>query len=161
MTTLPSFAQRLEQELPVLFAYIGWADNYDGTEAISGNFAWLYDHPTDNAESAAFQRDTDGYFYCGVGRGNLGVEVLHVVFVAREHPGDDRKVVGLYAAAEPCPGDGTWMNVKARYAHRFALQERQRVPYWPGTQGMRRWASRSDKKDHPELHEFFWGLRHV
>src|SRR4051812_22969096 len=98
MTFLPSFAQRLEQSLPVLFAYIGWAEYYDGTEAISGNFAWLQEHPTDNAEAAAFRRDDDGYFYCGVGRGALGVEALHVVLVARERPDDHRRVVGVYAA---------------------------------------------------------------
>ena len=58
----------LSRELPVLFAYIGWANFYDSTESISGNFAWLAEHPDDNAEASAFVTD-DGYFYCGVGRG--------------------------------------------------------------------------------------------
>jgi hypothetical protein len=121
----------LSRELPVLFAYIGWANFYDGTESVSGNFAWLAEHPDDNAEASAFVTD-DGYFYCGVGRGALGATRLHVVFVAKDPKDGVRKVVGIYASAQPRPGDGGWMNVRTRLACRFPLDDRPVVDEWPG-----------------------------
>ncbi len=35
----------LNEKLPVLFAYIGWAPTYDGTEPISGGHGYLKEHP--------------------------------------------------------------------------------------------------------------------
>jgi HNH endonuclease len=144
----------LSRELPVLFAYIGWANFYDGTESISGNFAWLAEHPDDNAEASAFVTD-DGYFYCGVGRGALGATRLHVVFVAKDPKDGVRKVVAIYASAQPRPGDGGWMNVRTRLACRFPLEDRPVVDEWPGAQGIRRWARRTAGKSHPHLEQLF------
>jgi hypothetical protein len=67
MTSM-AFKTALAKELPVLFVYIGWAEYYDGTEPINGNFRWIKAHPTENWEARAFLRDDDGYFYCGIGR---------------------------------------------------------------------------------------------
>ena len=69
----------LKRQLPVLFVHIGWANYYDGTEAVKGNFSFLIDNPKDNSESLAFLRNDDGWFYCGIGMGTVPHEVLHIV----------------------------------------------------------------------------------
>lgn len=145
---------KLAEPSSILFAYIGWADFYDGTENVSGNFAWLEDHPIDNSEASAFVADNE-YFYCGIGRGALGVARTHVAFVARDPADHLRKVVGLYAHAEPRPAAGNWMNVRTRYALRYPVDMRPVVPNWPGAQGIRRWAQRSTGKCHTVLRQYF------
>jgi hypothetical protein len=69
----------LQQNLDVLFVYIGWAERYDGTEPVNGTFSWLRDHP--GTEAGAFYLKDDGYFHCGIGPGALPDNSLHVVFV--------------------------------------------------------------------------------
>src|SRR5690242_20706906 len=94
-----SFQRVLETELPVLFAYVGWANEYNGTEPVRGSHAYLKAHPkdTNTADARAFMRDGK-IFRCGVGNGS-GPSPLHVVFVARDPISGITKVVGLYGSA--------------------------------------------------------------
>jgi hypothetical protein len=152
----------LKKQFPVLFAHVGWAEYYDGTEPIHGNFSWLKDNPTENWEANAFRKADDGYFRCGVGRGAISsMPHLHVVFVAR-HPLDhDLKVVGIYAAAAIASNDDTWRQVRAKNALLFPVGLRPSVPAWPGKQGTRRWAWRGDEggSQHRSLYRLFDRLK--
>jgi len=88
------------ESLPVLFAYIGWAERYDGTEPIKGGFSHFKKKSADISEACGFHRDSDGLYRCGVGSGDLGDMRLNVVLVARENRYEPMKIVGLYPAAK-------------------------------------------------------------
>jgi hypothetical protein len=151
----------LTKQLPVLFAYIGWAEHYDGTEPIDGNFSWIKDNPTENWERNAFQKVGDGNFYCGVGRGSVSSTTqLHVVFVARDPLDQRMKVVGIYPAASIVPREDTWTQVRTKNAVLFRGR-RPLVASWPGYQGTRRWAWRGSApgSEHRSLYKFFNLLR--
>src|SRR4051812_19432727 len=102
----------LTKKLPVLFAHVGWAEYYDGTEAIDGNFSWIKNHPTQNWEANAFWRRQDGYFYCGIGRGKMPQGELHVVFVARNPLNKIMQIVGIYAASAIVDTNDSWAQVR-------------------------------------------------
>ena len=68
----------LGKDLPILFAHIGWAHYYDGTEPIHGNFSYLKDdpkHEMKNWEAKAFLKN-DGVFSCGIGAGKVSSQRL-------------------------------------------------------------------------------------
>ena len=157
MTTARALKGSLRERLPVLFVYIGWAQYYNGTEAIKGNFQWVKEQPTDNSEHQAFIRNPDGYYHCGAGRRILPTVPFHVVFVARDPADGPQKVVGLYAAARSVAGDDAWKYVRTKVAMRFPSEKRPPIPLWPGHQGVRRWAWRADKSGvhHPGLYRFY------
>ena len=74
----------LAKDLPVLFAYVGWAEKYDGTERIVGNHrALASSDPAEVMEAEAFIPGSGGTFRCGIGRGRVGgVPRFHVVSMA-------------------------------------------------------------------------------
>jgi len=156
-----SFSNKLAQGLPVLFCYIGWAEFYDGTEAIIGN-AWLDNNPT-NAESAAFVEGEDGYFRCGIGSGNISDMPIHVVFVARDPADHLRKVIGIYAAAmvENSDDPDVWPRALTHYAVMYPSSRRSELNNnaWAGGTGVRRWASRRVGTTHEALLKKFESLR--
>lgn len=153
-----AFSTILQRPYPVLYVYIGWARFYDGSEHVHGTHGFLRDNPDDNMELEAFVRNEDGQFMCGAGRGFVEVERLHVVFIARDpDDGNQRKVVGIYAGATASPRRA-WTVVTTSDAHRYALEHRPPLSYWPGTSGMRRWArvpAGSATNSHPELLRHF------
>lgn len=144
----------------VVFVLIGWAQRYDGTEAIIGNHRYLQDHPEDNSESQAFIQRDDGYYYCGVGQGELHEHLLDVVFVARHEETKLYRVVGTYDRAEPIEG-GEWKRVRSKSAHLFPVGKRPIVDAWPTGQGVRRWAHRIAAKGrkHESLYDLYGKLR--
>lgn len=132
----------LTKEIPILFAYVGWATYYDGTEAIRGTFQWLKRNPKSNWEANAFSKADDGYFYCRPGRGSLSsVPSLHVLLVARDPLDHELKVVGFYAAATVVD-NSAWPQVRTKNAMRFPIAGRPIVSGWPVGRGIRRWAGR-------------------
>ena len=147
----------LSEKLAILFAYVGWAERYDGTEPINGNFSWIKDNPTENWEAKAFLRAPDGYFYCGIGRGIPASTRLHVAFVARDPKDHNLKNVGIYAAAQIVPTQDTWAQVRTRNIVFFPVGQRRLVPVWPGSQGVRRWAWRAGAvgTEHHSLRRLF------
>jgi hypothetical protein len=149
------FSKSIGRDLPVLFVNIGWAISYDGTENITGNHKYIKDHPGETVgESKAFIAGKDTSFRCGIGLGQVA-HPLHIVFVARD-PGDSiLKTVGVYAAAVVSMTDENWAVARARHAERIAVEKRQPVKGWPGYQGMRRWARRSEKTEHQNLFALF------
>jgi hypothetical protein len=156
-----SLKTALKKELPILFAYVGWANYYDGTEPIRGNFEWLKRNPKRNWEANAFSKEDDGHFYCGVGRGILpSISQLHVVLVARDPIDGELKVVGLYAAAA-LVGSDAWPQARTKNAVRFPIGTRPSVSGWPVGQGTRRWASRGGSRgnEHRSLRRFFDQLK--
>jgi hypothetical protein len=73
-----SFEERSRERLALLFAHIGWAHYYDGTEPIHGNFSYLKDdpkHEMKNWEAEAFLKN-DGVFSCGIGAGKVSSQRL-------------------------------------------------------------------------------------
>jgi hypothetical protein len=152
------FMSALDADLPVLFAYIGWAVCYDGTEPVVGGSVWVREHPNDNGEAAAFRRD-DGIFRCGVGRGETPPS-LHVVFAALDPSTQTRKVVGVYAGAVTEEPDATsWVSAKTRHAYLIPADRRPSLSAWPGRQGIRRWAVTDRRRSHPGLLRFFKRLK--
>src|SRR5687768_1097210 len=119
----------LELRLPVLFVYIGWAQYYDGTEPIMGNFAWIKEHPDENSESEAFLPDHRGIFKCGIGRGATDQNRLHLVFVARDPFDQFLRIVGVYAAAriDAKQEDDDWPRARTKHAILFAVGQRPAV----------------------------------
>lgn len=143
-------------QIPVLFVLIGWALRYDGTESLIGSQEYLQAHPADNEEAKAFIRGSDGYYYCGIGRGNLYERVLDIVFVARD-PTQRYKIIGFYRGAKVWEEEGgEWVTVHTKRAHLISVQTRPVVANWKG-QGMRRWARRilSKGKVHPDLLQLY------
>jgi hypothetical protein len=144
--------ETLKADLPILFAYIGWAKLYDGTELIAGNFDGLLPNSkTKNWESNAFRRGSDQYYYCGIGKGDVSAVSAHIAFVARDTSNQLMKLVGIYAAATLYEENGYgWARTK--HARLVPELRRPQVPGWPGAQGVRRWASRGGASVSPPDH---------
>ena len=94
-----------------------------------------------------------------IGRGELGCDRLHVMFVARE-PRGSRKVVGVYAAAEI---DFELEYPRASTAHGIFIPPGSRpiLRTWPGDQGGRRWAKRPDQRGVAHASLMRWFSRYV
>jgi hypothetical protein len=149
-----SLRNELGRQLPVLFAHIGWAHHYDGSEPIRGNFAWLKENPRENGEASAFLPDSRGFFGCGIGPGGVKHDKIHVGFLARDPADHFLKVVGLYAAAtvEANPEDPNWPRARTKNGLLLPLSRRRPIAVWPGGRGIRRWASRDGfGAEHPRL----------
>lgn len=139
---------------PVLVVLIGWARQYDGTEAIVGGHAYLKNSPEENGELLAFVRQDDGRFHCGAGKGEIRESRPDVVFVARNPDSGLYEVVAVYVACELTMDQrSNWCTVKSRKAICFAVGKRPICSSWPAGQGMRRWANRVNSRgaEHPEL----------
>jgi len=152
------FELELATEIPVLFAYIGWTRNYDGTEPPRGRMAYLRAHPEDLdvSETSAFLREKQT-FRCGIGRGAAPRRV-HVVFVALDPDSKEVKVVGVYAGATT-EADDDWAYAHTRAAVLVPPNRRPLLPGgWVG-QGVRRWARHPTANTHPRLFSFFNRLR--
>jgi hypothetical protein len=152
------FLSALAQDLPVLFAYIGWASEYDGTNAVIGGHGWLKGNPRENGEARAFVRQ-DGFFFGGIGRGNIAYPHLHVVFVAVDPETQIKRVVGIYAGATVETQDNMWTVAKTRHAIGISIDRRPKLAAWVPGQGMRRWASRERGQSHPGLLTVFHRLK--
>lgn len=152
----------LDKPLPVLFVYIGWANRYDGSEPLVGSHEFLREYPDDAGEARAFLSD-GGSYTCGIGRGKIVPDKLHIVFVARDPADGQRKVVGLYASASASPRRRTsnaWWDATTRNAILITSGRRTRVAGWPGDSGIRRWArSPSGTTDHASLRQCFDRIR--
>lgn len=129
------------EPLPILFSYVGWADRYDGTEPIAGNFSYVKEHPKKASEAYAFLRDSDGLYRCGVGRGELSDKRLHVVFVARDTKDNRIRIVGLYPSAR-IEMEDYWAVATCRRPILIPSNRRPNLKHWPVGQGLRRWAWR-------------------
>jgi HNH endonuclease len=150
--SLKAFMTALSADRPVLFANIGWAELYNGTESVRGRHGWLKEHDRDNSEVSAFVKE-GGFFRCGVGR-HQAESPLHVVFVAVDPAANEKKIVGVYADAA-IEMDGTWARARASDAVLIPLDRRKLMrAAWPGRQGIRRWA-----RDHPPLRKVFERLK--
>ena len=97
---MKSKATSRNESLPILFVYIGWAERYDGTEPIEGDFSYFKRKSAEISEAYAFHRYSDGLYRCGVGRGQISGNRLNVVFVARDKKSHQMKIVGLYPSAQ-------------------------------------------------------------
>ena len=153
-----SIRAALQEELPILFALIGWTRRYNGTEPVIGGHGWLQSHPEDNWEARAFEPGRTGRLSCGIGHGDPGCTRLHVVFVSRDPEDGKRKVIGVYAAADvdmrdgyPRASTGTGLLVPAN--------ERVVLGRWPGDQGVRRWAWRGGAPGMEHAHLRAWFSR--
>ncbi len=144
------------ESLPILFAYIGWAERYDGTEPIEGDFAYFKKKSAAISEARAFFPCSDGLYYCGVGRGQIGPKRLHVVFVARDKKNHQMKIVGLYPAAK-IEMDDDWAVATCKRSVLLPPSHRPRLQSWPTGMGQRRWAWRGGEsgKEHPRLRKVF------
>jgi len=144
------------KSLPILFAYIGWAERYDGSEPIQGDFSYFKKRSAVISEAHAFFPDGDGLYRCGVGRGMLGPKRLHVVFVARDKKNHQMKIVGLYPGAK-IEMDDDWAVATCKRAVLLPPSRRPKLASWPVGMGQRRWAWRSGEagKEHPGLQEIF------
>lgn len=163
------FIWALDRELPVLFVYIGWANDYTGREAIRGGHGYLVDHPYDNSEARAFVRE-DGRFRCGIGRGAAPGR-LHIVFVAHDPFRNQKRIVGVYAdavveeerdvATNALGEDRTvlWSVAVARNVAKIPVDRRPKVAFWPAGQGQRRWATRQSGGVYPKLYQIFKRLK--
>ena len=151
-----AISQMKTESLPILFAYIGWADRYDGTEPIKGNFSFIQENPKETSEAYAFQRDKDGLYHCGVGRGELSNKRLHVVLVARDTKDQQIKIVGLYPTAQIEMQD-YWAVAICRCPILIPANCRPKLEHWPAGQGLRRWAWRAGAygTDHWKLRKAF------
>jgi len=155
--SLESFFSALSHDLPVVFAYIGWSRDYDGTEQLIGTHRELVSNPTEMMEVLAFARGHDGYFRCGIGRGGVNDERFHVVFVALEPESQTKEMVGLYADAL-AEIDGLYTFAITQNAALIPSERRPVLTTWAG-QGMRRWARRDSGRSHPALLGEFERLR--
>ena len=147
------------EPLPILFAHIGWADRYDGTEPIQGNFSYIRDNPDETSEAYAFHRDTDRLYRCGVGQGDLSDKRLHIVFVARDPKDCQLKVVGLYPSAQ-IEMEKLWAVATCRHPILIHSVLRPMLEHWPVGRGIRRWAWRGgvNGTEHGKLHKAFKAL---
>ncbi len=149
------------ESLPVLFVYIGWAERYDGTEPIEGDFSYFKRKSAEISEAYAFYRDRDGLYRCGVGRGKIVSKRLNVVFVARDKRGQRMKIVGIYPAAQ-IEMDSGWAVATCRRPVLLPPYSRPELEHWPAGQGLRRWAWRGGKttgKEYPLLRKAFGRLQ--
>lgn len=144
------------ESLPILFAYIGWAERYDGTEPIEGDFSYFKKKSAVISEVHAFFRDSDGLCRCGVGRGQVAPKRLHVVFVARDKKNQQMKIVGLYLAAK-IEMDVDWAVATCRLPILLPPSRRPRLESWPAGMGQRRWAWRGGEtgREYPRLRRAF------
>jgi hypothetical protein len=140
-----SLDSALERELPILFANIGWAERYDGTEPINGNFSGLKENPKEGWERKAFVKAKNGPFQCGIGKGKLPpkLQSLHVIFVSRDPSDNQLKAVGVYAMASVENPDDDYAWVRTENAMLFACGLRPKIEHWHGNQGVRRWGWRN------------------
>jgi hypothetical protein len=153
-----TFIAALSEDLPVLFAYIGWANKYNGIDEVQGGHRYLQDNPHNNSESIGFVRQGDGFFHCGMGSGQAPTP-LHIVFLAEDPETQTKKVVGVYAAAIVKIEDG-WAVATSRHAVLIPRDRRPRLSAkWPGMQGIRRWAKRDNGQSHPPLARVFERLK--
>lgn len=129
----------------VLVVLIGWARNYDGTEAIAGGHRHLQANPDDNGEMQAFVQQSDGYYYCGAGKGKVYEDNADVVFIARNPMTSSYEVVALYrGCTSRVDPKYNWCTVQTKHATLFPAGKRPLCSVWPAGQGMRRWARRVD-----------------
>lgn len=151
-----SIARIRNGALPILFAYIGWAERYDGTEPIKGGFSHFKKKSADISEACAFYRDGDGLYRCGVGRGDLGEMRLNVVLVARENKHEPMRIVGLYPFAK-IEMEDYWAVAACNKPILIPPKLRPKLKHWPAGQGLRRWAWRGGEvgKEYPELRKIF------
>jgi hypothetical protein len=155
------FRTALQEELPVLFAFIGWTREYNGSEPVVGTHGWLKAHPDENWEAEAFmQGRRTARFGCGIGHGALDCSRLHVVFVSRDPEDGRRKVVGIYAAADVDTNRG-YPRASTKAALLFPAGARPVLNRWPGDQGVRRWAWRGGSAgvEHASLRAWFSRFR--
>ena len=153
------FKVALSYDLPILFAYIGWTNEYKGTEPVQGQHGYLKMHPgsVDTSEARAFVKDDDDFFRCGIGKGKAP-PLFHAVFLAVDPASGAKKVVGLYARAS-FEFDPDW--TFARTKHAFLIPADRRPTFeerWDG-QGVRRWAVHPTAHSYPQLLEFFKKLK--
>lgn len=139
--------KKLKENPAVLFVLIGWARYYDGTESMLGGHRYLRTNPDDNGEAQAFVKQSDGYYRCGAGSGELHESLPDIVFVARNPKTSEHEVVALYrnCVTESVP-DYDWCTVKSKHAITFLPAKRLPCSAWPAGQGMRRWARRNKSK---------------
>jgi hypothetical protein len=96
----------------VLFVLVGWARAYDGETRIDGYHKYLRQGNGDDcSEMSMYIKEDDGYFRCGIGRGQIKkVGQLDVVFVARS-PEADYRIVAVYYDVQCYPStddDSYW-----------------------------------------------------
>lgn len=129
----------------VIFVLIGWNETYDGETPVVGGHKYLKSNPTNNSEMRALVRESDGYFYCGAGRGALREKTVTAVLVAH-HPKLQRyEIVAIYHNALPNVDKSRWSTIKARRITIFPSNGRPSLKGWPAGQGMRRWARRNSQ----------------
>lgn len=132
---------------PVLVVLIGWARYYDGTETIVGGHRHLQSNPDDNGEMQAFVRQSDGYFRCGAGKGEIHEDNADIVFIARNPRTLNYEVVALYrGCGSQVDPEYNWCTVQTKRAVLFPVGRRPHCSVWPAGQGMRRWAHRIDSR---------------
>lgn len=151
----------LQEDLPVLFLLIGWTREYSGSELVIGAHEWLQANPSDNWEAKAFLADTrTNKVACGIGHGAVECERLHVVFVSRDPADKQRKIVGVYGAADVDMSLG-YPRASTRFALLLPVESRPVLKLWPGDQGVRRWASRAGGRgtEHASLLKWFQRFR--
>jgi 5-methylcytosine-specific restriction endonuclease McrA len=153
-----AFMTALSEDLPVLFAYIGWANKYNGIDEVYGGHRYLQDNPHNNSESQGFVKGGDGFFRCGMGSGQAPT-FLHIVFVAEDPETQTKKLVGVYAAGIVEVEDG-WAVATTKHAVLIPRDRRPRLSAkWPGMQGIRRWGKGGNGKSHPLLGKVFERLK--
>lgn len=136
----------------VLFVLIGWSERYDGTEVLIGNHRHLKGGPKVSGESKAFVRE-DGMYTCGVGNGQIVENSLDIVLVAKVPDSPRYQIVGVYFDPVVLEEANDWRVAKSQRVVFFEVENRPKVSSWPTGQGMRRWATRSNKSSaaHPKL----------
>jgi hypothetical protein len=135
----------LSEDLPVLFAKIGWAVSYDGSEDVEGGSSWVEGHPRENGESSSF-RANRGVFRGFAGHGAVP-ERFHIVFVARNPLTKELCVVGFYADARRDSEPSL-----QRTKHAVLVRHDKRPPLtteWRGR--LRLWAKRDRGTTHAGL----------
>jgi HNH endonuclease len=146
----------LSEDLPVLFAYIGWNTTYDGTSNLEGTHRYLKTHRRDTSDARAFDAGRDVY-QSGIGHGQTP-SPLHIAFIALHPVTLVKEVVGLYAGAS-VDMKGDWAIAKTRNALLIPVEKRPRLSTkWLG-QGMRRWAAREGGRVYQSLLKEFEDLK--
>jgi hypothetical protein len=164
-----AFQRALQKDLPVLFAYIGWASKYDGTEPIIGGHRYLRTNPWDNSDIRAFTKEEQLYS-CGIGRGTTP-DRFHAVFLATLPKSQQMKIVGVYADAHGVEEhetrvtrsgrtwDSIWSRAFSDHAVLVPQGRRPTITDWAPGQGQRRWASGSSARTYPALLKLFSSLK--
>jgi hypothetical protein len=139
-------------EEAVIFVLIGWNETYEGKTPIVGGHKYLKSNPINNSEMRALVRESDGYFYCGAGRGVLREKTVTALLVAHHPTLLSYEVVAIYHNALPNMDKRKWSTIKARRITVFPQNARPTFKGWPEGQGMRRWARRNSLgSSHPNL----------